>query len=431
MTAGVLDGLRVLVWCPHLNPGGGSRLLSRLAPAIAAHPGVALVRVAAQRELPALLPDEDPPAGNLEYFRLQQPGWQRWLARDGRIAWIKGTGVVKAAIRKLVLPHMRDWVRNQLRTAARDCDVVYVFWPHLVDFPAIDKPVVCTIQDTTLLEFPEVAVSLGAEDEWRRVEGWLRGAARVVVSSETTRDSLRRLFGPTHPSPVVIHHAISPIRPARTRATNQGVVGSLPPRYVLYPANTTEHKNHFNLLVAWSRFARRRLLPLVLCGLGTDTLDRRGQKWPMHPPSARLAGAVMRFGLEPGLDFFALGFVSDAEVAALLQDATALIMPSLAEGGGSYPVEEALSLGIPVLCSEIPVMREHLAFRSARIAWFDPYSPDSIVRALDSFFDGFDEYKVSAVRGASDVRPTWSEVGAAYADVLIETASNFGRQSGN
>ena len=33
-------------------------------------------------------------------------------------------------------------------------------------------------------------------------------------------------------------------------------------------------------------------------------------------------------------------------------------MSSLDEGGDSYPVEEALSVCIPVLCSDIPVMRK-------------------------------------------------------------------------
>jgi len=33
-------------------------------------------------------------------------------------------------------------------------------------------------------------------------------------------------------------------------------------------------------------------------------------------------------------------------------------MTSLAKGGGSYPVEEVLSVGTPVLCSDIPIMRD-------------------------------------------------------------------------
>ena len=97
-------------------------------------------------------------------------------------------------------------------------------------------------------------------------------------------------------------------------------------------------------------------------------------------------------------------------------------MPSLAEGGGSFPVEEALAAGVPVLCSDIPVLREHLRGRTARIAWFDPDSPASIVAALEAVFADYDDYKARAVRGAGDPRPSWDDVAARYVDVFMATA---------
>jgi glycosyltransferase involved in cell wall biosynthesis len=47
----------------------------------------------------------------------------------------------------------------------------------------------------------------------------------------------------------------------------------------------------------------------------------------------------------------------DAEVAALLQHARALLMPTFAEGYG-LPVAEALAAGTPVIASDLPVFRE-------------------------------------------------------------------------
>jgi glycosyltransferase involved in cell wall biosynthesis len=49
--------------------------------------------------------------------------------------------------------------------------------------------------------------------------------------------------------------------------------------------------------------------------------------------------------------------LSDAELAELLSGARALIAPSCAEGFG-LPVLEALAMGVPVLCSDLPAHRE-------------------------------------------------------------------------
>src|SRR5207302_45452 len=47
----------------------------------------------------------------------------------------------------------------------------------------------------------------------------------------------------------------------------------------------------------------------------------------------------------------------DTEMVRLLQGARALLLPSFAEGFG-FPVIEALALGVPALCSDIPALRE-------------------------------------------------------------------------
>ncbi len=65
-------------------------------------------------------------------------------------------------------------------------------------------------------------------------------------------------------------------------------------------------------------------------------------------------------------------------MAALLQGARFLVFPSLYEGFG-IPVLEAMVLGTPAACSDLPALRE-LAGEDA--VYFDPTDETSIADAL-------------------------------------------------
>ncbi|MDZ4093337.1 MAG: glycosyltransferase, partial [Paracoccaceae bacterium] len=60
-----------------------------------------------------------------------------------------------------------------------------------------------------------------------------------------------------------------------------------------------------------------------------------------------------------GRGVIAISDLADGAVAALLNGAEALLFPSLAEGYG-LPLVEAAALGVPVVCSDLPVFREIL-----------------------------------------------------------------------
>jgi glycosyltransferase involved in cell wall biosynthesis len=99
-------------------------------------------------------------------------------------------------------------------------------------------------------------------------------------------------------------------------------------------------------------------------------------------------------------------------------------MPSLAEGGGSYPVEEALSLGVPVLCSDIPVMREHLNGRNDVVTWFDPESPEAIVRALGELENNYASIKERTKKAMTFPRPSWADVAGEYVSIFQDALRN-------
>lgn len=72
------------------------------------------------------------------------------------------------------------------------------------------------------------------------------------------------------------------------------------------------------------------------------------------------------------------GYVSDDELIYLYQHASAFIFPSLYEGFG-LPVLEALATNTPVVCSDIPPLRD---ITQGQATFFDPMQPKSIKNAI-------------------------------------------------
>ena len=77
------------------------------------------------------------------------------------------------------------------------------------------------------------------------------------------------------------------------------------------------------------------------------------------------------------------GRVTDRELVALYKGAHALVFPSIYEGFGIPPLE-AMHLGIPVLASQIPVVREVCGEAAL---YFDPHDQSAIARAMRQVFD--------------------------------------------
>jgi glycosyltransferase involved in cell wall biosynthesis len=409
--------LKVLVWSPHLNWGGGARLLTQLLPALAADQRVSQLTWALAGQPPEHVQDWSP------HQRLRVVPLV-----SARLAACLGGDVVRRAlggsrrlqrylVRYAAGGPLHKLQHRELRMHARACDIIYAPWPHRLDFPAAARPVVCTIQDTILLDYPEILGGQNTVRERRRTLSWLGQSASVVVSSDSTRQSLQRLFGCDAVDPVLIRHAIPPRRlggrpPSSWRR--------LPRQYFLCLTNITSHKNLDGLLIAWSRFTARDKYCLVLAGAGTDVLNGvrtlvDTQDWQED----RLLGLIHRLALEPGRDVVGLGYVPDDEVIPLISGSRALINASLSEGGGSFPVEEALGCGVPALCSDIPAVREHLRERGGGgVIWFDPLSVDAIVGALQTFIEGEGVYSKAAQAAALAPRPTWSHVATAYIDLF-------------
>jgi glycosyltransferase involved in cell wall biosynthesis len=105
-------------------------------------------------------------------------------------------------------------------------------------------------------------------------------------------------------------------------------------------------KNHLLLLTLWRELVRRngeKSPQLVVVG-------RRGWECEQVVDLLERCAAIHPHLIERNN-------ADDSEVASIISSATALLMPSFAEGFG-MPVLEALSLGTPVISSPLPAIRE-------------------------------------------------------------------------
>jgi len=170
----------------------------------------------------------------------------------------------------------------------------------------------------------------------------------LIVSSESARKDLER-FAPAHAAKarVLRFCAVPPSLDAASREELSALYGLSGP-YFYIPNQTWAHKNHLTAIRALARLRQDHPDVQVVCS--GSLADYRN---PSH--LAALRAEIAKFGLEKR--FMLLGPIPYPHIAPLMLHAEAVINPSLFEGW-STTVEEAKSIGAPLILSGIEVHRE-------------------------------------------------------------------------
>ncbi|MHA3979581.1 glycosyltransferase family 4 protein [Halovulum sp. GXIMD14794] len=200
------------------------------------------------------------------------------------------------------------------------------------------------IHDVIPLDFPEFARPGVPEKFATMLEGIADHADLLIFNSaDTATRTLRRLAHRDRvPESVTALLGVDPLSPEqvpdrRTDAHPSFVIlGTIEPR-----------KNHLLLLSLWRQLAEE--LPESEVP-HLHVIGRRG--WENQNITAILDRAPFM-----GRCVFEHGFLPDAELARRLGEARALLFPSFAEGFG-FPLVEALQMGVPTICADLPVYRE-------------------------------------------------------------------------
>jgi alpha-1,3-rhamnosyl/mannosyltransferase len=199
---------------------------------------------------------------------------------------------------------------------------------------------VATIHDLGLHRVPWTLQRKTLEELKGKLEHQVFESSRLITVSAAVREELKEL-GYAEPERVrVVHHGPGQLSAVEPCALPEG----LPSRFGLHVGTLEPRKNIEVLIAAW-RLVRQKLRPapaLILCG-------RYGWK------AERIRSSVEKATAEQWL--FHLGYVEDAQLVALYRRASVVVFPSLYEGFG-LPAVEALWAQAPLVCSDIPVLRE-------------------------------------------------------------------------
>lgn len=267
--------MRILIWSPMVSLGGGGRLLLNLSKAIARQDDIELVRlvVPPKTRLKEMVNPDSYPNIDIMY------------SKENSV--LEGSNVF-----------------------LQDCHVVYYFWPHGLAYRKADRPSVCTFHDTTILDHvPPFTLGSQIKQYWEDSQVWLQNCTSVVAPSNYVQSRLSAIFGYDDAS--VIHHAI--LLENEQTSKYDGLT-NLPRNYIVYPANTSPHKNHHNLLLAYSKFTYRKEYPLVLFGYLTDLLRSQPPNWPEIASIPTLVSLIKRVGLRIDEDIYPMGFIDDSAI---------------------------------------------------------------------------------------------------------------------
>jgi glycosyltransferase involved in cell wall biosynthesis len=241
-----------------------------------------------------------------------------------------------------------------------------VHFPHY-NLPILyPRPFVVTVHDLFSFRFPDIHSGVLPRTVNRILIGnAVRRAAAVITPSKATADDIAARFPSAakrlQPIPEGADARFTPSRNPSSEAAWHRYFGIRPP-FLLYLGQWKAYKNVPILIEAFAQVrAQRPEAQLVIAGQD-----------PRHPEipaaAARLpAGSVVLPGRLP-----------DDAIPDLYRSASAVIMPSLAEGFG-LPVLEAMACGVSVVASDIPVLRE---LADGVAIFCDPSSPASFAEGM-------------------------------------------------
>lgn len=313
-------------------------------------------------------------------------------------------------VEQRVIPCPRLWTHLRLAWEMRRCPPDLLFVPAHVLPPIRPPRTLVTVHDLGYRHFPQAhrfldRLYLDLSTRWNA-----RAATCVLADSEATKADLVREYG----TPADKIHVVYPGRDeALRRVEDPEAIAAAKAKYgiaagyTLYVGTLQPRKNLTRLVEAFillnSQFAIRNL-QLVIAG-------RKG--WLYDEIFAR----VKALGLTDKVVF--TGYVTDADLPALMSGACLFAFPSLYEGFG-FPVLEAMSCGLPVVCANTSSLPEVAGDAALLI---DPLDTTALAAAMARLLTDESLRATLVARGYAQVqRFSWQRAAQEVMAIIEEIA---------
>ncbi len=300
------------------------------------------------------------------------------------------------ATQMAVVPRL---MRETQATLEFNCNPIGCFWPFW--------PRIITVHD---LYFELMPQSFPRRHRmwWRLIfPRALDAASAIICVSEASRQHLKSYYPRSAGKAFVVHEAGA--LKDRVLAEDDMTNSLLEKPYGLYIGNISPNKNP-SVLVEALKLLEQKGDFINVYHVGRDEL-------------ALLAEAQQRIGLRHPIR--PLGMISDDALAAMYRDALCLLNTSLDEGF-CLPILEAHSRGIPVVCSDIPVLRE-VAGDGA--LYFNPVDPAALAETLSKMFaNGILRTHMAKLARKNAAQFSWTRAAAETETIFRNVIGQKGRK---
>ena len=249
-----------------------------------------------------------------------------------------------------------------------DVDLIYFISPSAYSLYTDKYNYIFTIWDLShrdFMEFPEVRENRIFETREQVYQRAVTKAIAVIVDSKLGKENVIRRYGVDRERVEVL-----PFSPALSTNLDDDAYQAkfldikqrykINGHYIYYPAQFWAHKNHVYILKAIALLKEKHGIELYAVFSGSD----KGNLY-------HVLAVAKSLKIEHLVKY--VGFVPNEEIPYLYKQSLALVMPTYF-GPTNLPPLEAFQLGVPVIYSDLPGLREQVGDAALLVDLSDPQS---------------------------------------------------------